>query len=172
MPGIVSHSDPLFEKFVQYYKHLNQPVSGDSLLSLYNSIDDKKWLEVVLSKYKEISPLKIDRQNIVTYQYSAPAGGLVECFLFYLHVNVWAPVIGKNFNGNAGGGGLPQIAGSGGTLLYNNRDDLSGSCDLECHFLTAATIMYFSRGGTEFAQYVAGGNPILGLFSGSGDWSG
>ena len=32
--------------------------------------------------------------------------------------------------------------------------------------------MYFSRGGTQFAQYVAGGNPILGLFSGSGDWSG
>ena len=81
MPGIDSHSDPLFEKFVQYYKHLNQPVSGDLLLSLYNSIDDKKWLEVVLSKYKEISPLKIDRPNIVTYQYSAPAGGLVECFL-------------------------------------------------------------------------------------------
>jgi hypothetical protein len=40
MPSTDSRSDPLLEKFIQYCKHRVQPGSNDSVLALYDSIED------------------------------------------------------------------------------------------------------------------------------------
>lgn len=142
MPSTDSRSDPLLEKFIQYYKHRAQPGFNDSVFALYNSIEDKKWLEIVLSKYKEATPPNIDRPNISSYKYSIPAGALVECFFFVINLNLWATGIGKTFQGPAYGAGVPSISGSGGTLFYNNASDFTGSCDVECFFVSASATFF------------------------------
>jgi hypothetical protein len=70
--------------------------------------------------------------------------------------------------------GVPSISGSGGTLFYNNASDFTGSCDVECFFVSASATFNFLYTGTGniFATYAGGGVPVLGYFNGNGTWSG
>jgi hypothetical protein len=71
-------------------------------------------------------------------------------------------------------GNYPSISGSGGTLFYNNASDFTGSCDVECFFVSASATFNFLYTGTGniFATYAGGGVPVLGYFNGNGTWSG
>jgi hypothetical protein len=68
-------SDQLFAKFFQYYKRIEPLVPEELVKGLYNAVDDKKWLESVLSKNSDelIAPRKVDQPNIASFKYSTPA---------------------------------------------------------------------------------------------------
>lgn len=68
-------SDESLTKLYQTFKRLEPLVAEQEIEGLYNAIDDKKWLEGVLSKFSDeaLSAHKIDRPNTASFRYAASA---------------------------------------------------------------------------------------------------
>jgi hypothetical protein len=96
------------------------------VLALYDSIEDKKWLEIVLSKYKETTPPNIDRPNISSYNYSIPAGALSRVFLF------------RNQFKSLGYWDWQDVPG---TRIWSGEREYPQSPDLEVHCFTTMQVI-------------------------------
>jgi hypothetical protein len=93
-------SDQLLSTFFEYFMRIETLAPEKQVEQLYNSIDDKKWLEAVLSKYPfSISRPKADQPNVASFKYSMPASLIVAAFVAVIHIELDAPSIGKIFTG-------------------------------------------------------------------------
>ncbi|MGA7656603.1 MAG: VapA/VapB family virulence-associated protein [Methylocella sp.] len=165
-------ADQLFVKLFQCYKRVDPFISEEALERLYNSIDDKKWLETVLSQYSEeaAAPRKVERPNTASFQYSTSANLYAVTVIVPVTVQL-STGLGLVFNGK-GKGLFGSIVGqTWGTLWYNNLSDLTNESDFEVNFVTAYANLNLIRNGQTYATYSGGGTPMAGIGGGTGQWS-
>jgi hypothetical protein len=167
-----AHSE-LFEKFSQYFKHIDPFVSAEQTERLFDSIEDKKWIDEVLSKHPEpsVEHARINRPNTTLLKYSVGANLRVMAFPPVADIELHADGVGKVFTGE-GKGVLIGIAVSGGTLYYNDVNDLTNRCNFDANFISvSANVNFFHHLPDVFATYFGGGIPLLGEVWGKGKWS-
>jgi hypothetical protein len=63
-------ADQLFVKLFQYYKRIDPFISEEALERLYDSIDDKKWLETVLSQYSEEAAAPERSSDLIRHRFN------------------------------------------------------------------------------------------------------
>ncbi len=166
-------SDQLFAKLFQYYKRIEPLVPEELVKGLYDAVDDKKWLEAVLSKYSDelIAPRTVAQPNITSFRYSTPANLYAVAVIVPIKFTLTLPNLclvykgdGKGYFGNIG-------AQSWGTLYYNDPHDLTNGSDFECNFFAVYANVNLIRSGNTYATYQAGGTPLAGIGGGSGNWT-
>lgn len=142
-------ADQLLTKLYQTFKRLEPLVPEQEIEGLYNAIDDKKWLEGVLSQFSDdaLSAHKIDRPNTASFRYAASASLYAVTVIFPVRIKLDAPSIGKTFIGSGKGLFGSIVAQSWGTLYYNDINDLVNGSDFECNFLAVYANVNFIRGG-------------------------
>jgi hypothetical protein len=90
--------------------------------------------------------------------------------LFYAHLTVGVPAIGKTFEGHSGGVGLGDIT-AGGVIYYDDLSALLGIHDFGVFFgAEMGGVMHVTWGAYGNAT-AAGVGEGLGAFGGNGDWS-
>ncbi|MGZ8300336.1 MAG: VapA/VapB family virulence-associated protein [Rhodoplanes sp.] len=166
-------ADQLLTKLYQTFKRLEPLVPEQEIEGLYNAIDDKKWLEGVLSQFSDdaLSAHKIDRPNAALFRHAASASLYAVTVIFPVRIKLDAPSIGKTFIGSGKGLFGSIVAQSWGTLYYNDINDLVNGSDFECNFLAVYANVNFIRGGQTYATYQGGGTPLAGIGGGSGQWT-
>ncbi|MEV4457323.1 hypothetical protein [Microbispora sp. NPDC049633] len=172
MASTEARDDALFNKFVAYFQSIHPRATGPELEGLYGAIDDKAWLETILSKFDTqwSPPSGVERVNLSAFRHSVMALAKVEGLLLHLNVRLETKGIAKRFEGNAYGPVLNVFSVTGGTLYYNDISDLRGSCDLEVNIFHIYTNFNFIRDARIFATYQAAGIPMGGVLWGEGRW--
>jgi hypothetical protein len=155
------------DKFVSHFRRLGHSGDGE-LRDFYTSIEDKSLIDKVLAQYGEPPAQDVHQPNLASYKYSVAAWMHVEA-VFGVLVTIKVPSLSKQFVGK-GGGVLIAFGVSGGTLYYNDPDDLKNGSQWNANFLSVYANCNLFRNGSTYATYSGGGIPAIGLSGGSGDW--
>lgn len=155
------------DKFVRHFSRLGHATGESELRNFYKSIKDKSLVDKVLAQYGEPATQGVPQPNLASYKYSVGAN-LRVLASFQVHVELHIPSMSKVFSGD-GGGALVGIGVSGGTLYYNDPNDLNGHSDWNANFVSVYANLNLIRNGV-YATFSGGGIPLIGLSGGSGKW--
>jgi hypothetical protein len=155
------------DKFVRHFSRLGHATGESELRNFYKSIKDKSLVDKVLAQYGEPATQGVPQPNLASYKYSVGAN-LRVLASFEVHVELHIPSMSKVFSGD-GGGALVGIGVSGGTLYYNDPNDLSGNSDWNANFFSVYANLNLIRNGV-YATFSGGGIPLIGASGGSGKW--
>jgi hypothetical protein len=158
------------ERFIRHFRNLGHPDGDQQLADRYNSIQDKSLVDKVLAQYGDPPGQGLAQPNLSSYKYTAYASLYVSAF-FGMEILLSVSSLSRSFKGN-GGGVVFGFGGSGGTLYYNNVDDLTGDSHWNGNFVSLYSNVNFIRDGSVYATFSGGGSPLIGVSGGThGKWN-
>lgn len=156
------------QKFLGAFSSFRHIASESELKELYDSIEDKSIIDNALEKYGPPPGGLQEPPNLSSFKHSINANlRVVATFATYVELHV--PSLDTYYTGH-GGGLLVGVGVSGGTLYYDDANDLKGGSDFNCNFFSAYANCNLIRHGRVYATYQGGGVPLIGVVGGSGKW--